>query len=170
MPGGLTGGLAGRWARNSGARAVNAAGAQAEAVTGAGLLPVGGEPLSSNWQRGSGGGEGDTGGAPGTASRNSRARAGSDGDAQHGHEDDARQDHPTKVWEWLDDLFEGCAELYRVSIGCGHSCYEGARHVSYPIKQVTIKVFDTCSQCGQGQGNPAHVSGSARFGARFSAN
>ncbi|CAE7207611.1 GA2OX2, partial [Symbiodinium microadriaticum] len=54
--------------------------------------------------------------------------------------DSAKKDHKIKgekkveVGEWMDDLMEGFAELYRLAISGGQSCGDCVRKTTYPIK------------------------------------
>merc|ERR1719446_1893166 len=40
----------------------------------------------------------------------------------------------TRVWSWVDDLMEGFAEVYTVTIGGVHTCTSSTRSAVYPVK------------------------------------
>ncbi|CAE7778551.1 GA2OX2 [Symbiodinium sp. CCMP2456] len=65
--------------------------------------------------------------------------------------DSAKKDHKIKgekkveVGEWMDDLMEGFAELYRLAISGGQSCGDCVRKTTYPIKESILGAYDGVS-------------------------
>mmetsp|Transcript_50086 Transcript_50086/g.119164 ORF Transcript_50086/g.119164 Transcript_50086/m.119164 type:complete len:144 (-) Transcript_50086:195-626(-) len=66
-------------------------------------------------------------------------------DGSKGAESSARKRAEPQVWEWLDDLLEGFAELYRRSVGAGQQCHDCVRRTAYPIKQRLVAGYDTAA-------------------------
>merc|ERR1719350_1493105 len=47
------------------------------------------------------------------------------------------------VWDWVDDIMEGIAEIYRMTTGCGYVCVAGVRNTAYPIKEFFVGIADS---------------------------
>eukprot|EP00930_Biecheleria_cincta_P020452 TRINITY_DN15393_c0_g1_i2.p1 TRINITY_DN15393_c0_g1~~TRINITY_DN15393_c0_g1_i2.p1 ORF type:complete len:153 (-),score=38.80 TRINITY_DN15393_c0_g1_i2:105-563(-) len=62
-----------------------------------------------------------------------------------------------EVSEWLDDLLEGFAEIYRLSISGGAVFITCVRKVAYPIKEAAVSSFDNISGTTQ-EANPSRTS------------
>eukprot|EP00929_Paragymnodinium_shiwhaense_P079214 TRINITY_DN41211_c0_g1_i2.p2 TRINITY_DN41211_c0_g1~~TRINITY_DN41211_c0_g1_i2.p2 ORF type:complete len:134 (+),score=29.31 TRINITY_DN41211_c0_g1_i2:108-509(+) len=43
---------------------------------------------------------------------------------------------------FFDDMMEGFAEIYRMTVGGGHTCVECMRKVAYPIKETCYSTYD----------------------------
>eukprot|EP00427_Karlodinium_veneficum_P046237 CAMPEP_0169301274 /NCGR_PEP_ID=MMETSP1016-20121227/68148_1 /TAXON_ID=342587 /ORGANISM="Karlodinium micrum, Strain CCMP2283" /LENGTH=167 /DNA_ID=CAMNT_0009393845 /DNA_START=63 /DNA_END=566 /DNA_ORIENTATION=- len=48
----------------------------------------------------------------------------------------------TEVWWWVDDMLEGLAEVYRVTIGGVHTCTNQSGRVIYPVKERVVQCID----------------------------
>lgn len=53
-------------------------------------------------------------------------------------DDDGR----TKVWWWVDDVLEGFAEVYKVTIGGVHTCTSQTQRTVYPVKERVVQCID----------------------------
>mmetsp|Transcript_80871 Transcript_80871/g.234491 ORF Transcript_80871/g.234491 Transcript_80871/m.234491 type:complete len:142 (+) Transcript_80871:115-540(+) len=62
----------------------------------------------------------------------------SDDDRRRGQ----RNNREVEVWEWVDDLLEGFAEIYRVTVASGHTCGEHVRRAAYPVKETLVDTYD----------------------------
>eukprot|EP00930_Biecheleria_cincta_P036870 TRINITY_DN25272_c0_g1_i1.p1 TRINITY_DN25272_c0_g1~~TRINITY_DN25272_c0_g1_i1.p1 ORF type:complete len:152 (-),score=32.52 TRINITY_DN25272_c0_g1_i1:10-408(-) len=47
-----------------------------------------------------------------------------------------------EVSEWLDDIMEGFAELYRLAVNGGQSCGDTIRKAAYPVKEGVLSAYD----------------------------
>lgn len=95
--------------------------------------------------------------AEGRRGGRSRPRRHRDGDRG-----ETQRDTPV-VWQWLDDLLTGFAEIHKVAVTNGHSCAECTRRSAYVGKQRIVEAVDGVSSAlsptqeqrtGRGQAAP----------------
>eukprot|EP00927_Polykrikos_kofoidii_P004972 TRINITY_DN11979_c1_g1_i1.p1 TRINITY_DN11979_c1_g1~~TRINITY_DN11979_c1_g1_i1.p1 ORF type:complete len:127 (+),score=27.13 TRINITY_DN11979_c1_g1_i1:274-654(+) len=91
------------------------------------------------------------------------------GDAEDSGGEDAKHDTSEKKdtsSEWFDDLMEGFAEIYRLTVRGGQSCGQCVRSTSYPIKENMFKAYDAAAShisptadqsIGRGRAQPTPV-------------
>ncbi|CAK0880817.1 unnamed protein product, partial [Prorocentrum cordatum] len=145
-----------RVAREPSAMALAAARAARQATN---AVSGAGDAVSSA-AAGAAGADSAAGGGPAATGRGGRMRnfakanaeadadsedAGDGGPRQNaeGGAEDAETRSKVQVWEWVDDLMEGFAELYKLTITGGHTCAEGIRRGAYPIKESCVESWDT---------------------------
>lgn len=73
-----------------------------------------------------------------------------DADEGKGKDEDSGEKPDVQVWEWLDDLLEGAAFLYTVSVHTMHSFSECVRRTAYPIKEEVLNAYDGVGQAWHG--------------------
>lgn len=83
---------------------------------------------------------------------------------------DGKTDHKIKgdkkkleIGDFMDDLMEGFAELYRMAVNGGQTCGDCVRKTTYPIKESILGAYDGVSS----QVNPS--SGARAATGRFAA-
>mmetsp|Transcript_8512 Transcript_8512/g.24029 ORF Transcript_8512/g.24029 Transcript_8512/m.24029 type:complete len:150 (-) Transcript_8512:153-602(-) len=84
--------------------------------------------------------------------------AGSDADAGAASSQDPGAKEKVQVWDFLDDLMEGFAEIYKMTVGAGHQCNDCIRKTSFPIKERIVSFTDDV----QAAMNPSAESRTAR--------
>mmetsp|Transcript_101832 Transcript_101832/g.255282 ORF Transcript_101832/g.255282 Transcript_101832/m.255282 type:complete len:128 (-) Transcript_101832:100-483(-) len=91
-----------------------------------------------------------------------KKKKGKDDDSEEESDDEpnAKEKTELQVWEWFDDLMEGFAEIYRMTVGAGHSCNDGVRKCVYPIKERLLDTYDAVDSRVNprpGQGDNSHA-------------
>lgn len=76
---------------------------------------------------------------------------------------DREEPRDVQVWQWLDDLLTGFAEIHKVTVANGHSCADCTRRHAYTGKQRIVEAVDGVygtvnptpdQRSGRGQGAP----------------
>ncbi|CAK9111057.1 Gibberellin 2-beta-dioxygenase 2 [Durusdinium trenchii] len=86
------------------------------------------------------------------AAKSSKAAENDDSEEEDSGEEelvDGKTDHKIKgekkkleIGDFMDDLMEGFAELYRLAVNGGQTCGECVRKTTYPIKESIIGAYD----------------------------
>lgn len=111
--------------------------------------------------------------ATGSASKAAAGKGNEDSEEEDSGEEelvDGKTDHKLKgekkkleIGDFMDDLMEGFAELYRLAVNGGQTCGECVRKTTYPIKESILGAYDGVSS----QVNPS--TGSRAATGRFAA-